>query len=166
MGAGQAAAAAPRQGPYRPHPGSQAEMLLAHLQRHAPHGGEVWLSPAELARSGAKQYAVQTSLLSAIRAGAVSVRGTPQRYQTGPNAPAVLGVVPTLAAERAAPAPAPVPSPRPAAPAPGPAPADEHAAALLRHLDAEIDRMRRALGELARRREQVEMVVTMKGNRA
>lgn len=55
-------------------------------------------------------------------------------------------VVPALSAARAS---------RPAAPAP----ADEHAAALMRHLDAEIDRMRRALGELARRRAEFAAVV-------
>lgn len=193
MGAGQAAAAAPRPGaalppavleqiyrspqeigtrpgvldrqlqPYRPVPGSQAEMLLAHLQRHAPHGGEVWLSPAELAASGARQYAVSGSLQTAVLAGAVIARGTPRQFQTGPNAAAVLGVVPVLAPPPAPPAAAP----RPTAAAPAPdramAAAADAAAFMLAQLEGEIDRLSRTLQVVRRRRD--EFAAAVKGAR-
>ena len=92
--AGQTALAELRQGPYQPQPGSQAAILLDYLQRHAPHGGDAWLSPADLAASGAKKFTVRASLDTAMKCGAVLSRGTPRRYQAGPNAPVVVGVVP------------------------------------------------------------------------
>jgi hypothetical protein len=164
MGIGQAAAAAPRQslgqptavlaelrpGPYQPQSGSQAAILLAYLQQHAPHGGEAWLSPADLAASGAKQFTVRASLDTAMKCGAVLSRGKPQRYQCGPNAPVVAGVAPT--AEPAA------------APAPDTAAAVELAAFLLKQMDGEIERLQNNLRVVRRRRE--DFAAAMKGRRA
>ena len=148
--AGQTALAELRQSPYQPQHGSQAAILLDYLQRHAPHGGDAWLSPADLAASGAKQFTVRASLDTAMKCGAVLSRGTPRRYQAGPNAPAVVGVVPV-----AAPA---------AAPAPDPAAAVELAAFLLKQMDGEIERLQNSLRVVRRRRE--DFAAAMKGRRA
>jgi hypothetical protein len=147
---GQTAPAELRQGNYHPQPGSQAAILLAYLQQHAPHGSSVWLSAAELAACGADQRSVQPNLMAALKHGAAittKVVGSPRMYQAGPAAPVV--------AER---------SPVSAPTAPDPAPATEVAEFLLAQLDGEIARLEQNLRLVRRRKEN--FAEAMKGPRS